>query len=55
MLATIGMPNFARDDLLKALRSGLNVDAGLHEFLSDFLRRNAALSQQIEKDYRFTE
>ncbi|MEE2922616.1 MAG: alpha-E domain-containing protein [Pseudomonadota bacterium] len=30
-------------------------DEGLHEFLSDFLRRNAALSQQIEKDYRFTE
>jgi uncharacterized NAD-dependent epimerase/dehydratase family protein len=29
------LPEFARPDLLKALRSGLNVDAGLHDLLSD--------------------
>ena len=29
------LPEFARADLLIALRSGLNVDAGLHEFLSE--------------------
>ena len=29
------LPDFARGDLLTALRSGLNVDAGLHEFLSE--------------------
>ena len=29
------LPDFARTDLLTALRSGLNVDAGLHEFLSE--------------------
>jgi uncharacterized NAD-dependent epimerase/dehydratase family protein len=29
------LPDFARADLLQALRSGLNVDAGLHEFLSE--------------------
>mgnify|MGYP001827878984 CR=1 FL=1 len=29
------LPEFARVDLLQALRSGLNVDAGLHEFLSE--------------------
>ena len=29
------LPGFARDDLLTALHSGLNVDAGLHDFLSD--------------------
>jgi uncharacterized NAD-dependent epimerase/dehydratase family protein len=29
------LPGFAREDLLTALRSGLNVDAGLHDFLSD--------------------
>ncbi|MEM9011031.1 MAG: alpha-E domain-containing protein [Pseudomonadota bacterium] len=28
-------------------------DLGLHEFISDFLRENAALGQQIERDYRF--
>ena len=30
-------------------------DEGLHEFLSDIMMRNATLSEQIEKDYRFTE
>ncbi len=30
-------------------------DAGLHEFLVRFLRENAALGAQIEKDYRFHE
>jgi uncharacterized NAD-dependent epimerase/dehydratase family protein len=29
------LPGFARADILTALRSGLNVDAGLHDFLSD--------------------
>ena len=29
------LPDFARADLLAALRSSLNVDAGLHDFLSD--------------------
>jgi uncharacterized alpha-E superfamily protein len=28
-------------------------DAGLHEFLLDFIRRNAELGGQIEQDYRF--
>ncbi|MEL7113774.1 MAG: alpha-E domain-containing protein, partial [Pseudomonadota bacterium] len=30
------------------------IGSGLHEFLIDFIARNAALSQQIETDYRFT-
>ncbi len=30
-------------------------DGGLHEFITDFLRANAALAQQIERDYRFVE
>ena len=30
-------------------------DNGLHEFLTDFLVRNASLSSQIEKDFRFAE
>jgi len=29
------LPRFAREDLLAALHAGLNVDAGLHDFLSD--------------------
>ncbi len=29
-------------------------ETGLHEFLQDFLRRNAELGRQIEHDYRFT-
>jgi uncharacterized NAD-dependent epimerase/dehydratase family protein len=29
------LPGFARADLLEALRSGLNLDAGLHDFLAD--------------------
>lgn len=40
----------------------LNIDSidivlenGLHEFLSDFLRQNAALGTQIEEDFRFYE
>ena len=31
------------------------IGSGLHEFLIDFIARNAALSQQIEADYRFTQ
>ena len=30
-------------------------DGGLHEYITDFLRANAALAQQIERDYRFVE
>ncbi|MEM7642151.1 MAG: alpha-E domain-containing protein [Pseudomonadota bacterium] len=30
-------------------------DEGLHQFLQDFLSRNAALAAQIESDYRFTQ
>ncbi|MEL7109401.1 MAG: alpha-E domain-containing protein [Pseudomonadota bacterium] len=30
------------------------IGSGLHEFLIDFIARNAALSNQIEEDYRFT-
>lgn len=30
-------------------------DGGLHEFITDFLRANAALAQQFERDYRFVE
>ena len=30
------------------------IGSGLHEFLIDFIARNAALSKQIEQDYRFT-
>jgi len=31
------------------------LDLGLHEFIGEFLRDNAALGRQIEIDYRFTE
>ncbi|MEL6862163.1 MAG: alpha-E domain-containing protein [Pseudomonadota bacterium] len=31
------------------------IGSGLHEFLIDFIARNAALSSQIEADYRFSE
>lgn len=31
------------------------IGSGLHEFLIDFIARNAALSSQIEQDYRFAE
>lgn len=34
--------------------SDVIIGSGLHEFLIDFIGRNAALSQQIESDYRFT-
>lgn len=30
-------------------------DGGLHEYVTDFLRANAALARQIEQDYRFVE
>lgn len=30
------------------------IGSGLHEFLIDFIARNAALSNQIEQDYRFS-
>ena len=29
-------------------------ETGLHQFLQDFLRRNAELAAQVEQDYRFT-
>jgi uncharacterized alpha-E superfamily protein len=28
-------------------------DVGLHEFIQDFIMKNNALGNQIEKDYRF--
>ena len=31
------------------------IGSGLHEFLMDFIARNAAWSTQIETDYRFSE
>lgn len=40
------------EDLSRASIEGI-FKGGLHEFLIDFLRRNNALSQQIESDYRF--
>ena len=30
-------------------------DGGLHEYVTGFLRANAALARQIERDYRFVE
>lgn len=30
-------------------------DRGLHEYINEFLRANAALARQIERDYRFVE
>lgn len=30
-------------------------DGGLHEYITDFLRANAALARQVERDYRFVE
>ncbi len=30
------------------------IEAGLHEFLLDFIRQNNALAAQVEQDYRFT-
>lgn len=45
------------DDICGTLRRA-TIDSifegGLHEFLQDFLGRNAALAAQIEADYRFT-
>ncbi|MEM9794887.1 MAG: alpha-E domain-containing protein [Pseudomonadota bacterium] len=44
------------DDICKRLDRATIEDIfeeGLHEFLQDFLGRNAALAQQIERDYRF--
>jgi len=34
---------------------GTLLEAGLHEFLTEFIRDNGALSNQIEQDYRFYE
>jgi uncharacterized alpha-E superfamily protein len=42
-----------RDRLSRPIQSIF--DGGLHEFITDFLRANAALAQQIERDYRFVE
>ena len=49
-------------DLAESLEASLTAttiesvfENGLHEFLSDFLRRNASLSAQIETDFRFAE
>ena len=44
------------DDHLAALRShtiGSIFDAGLHQFISGFIRSNNAIGAQIEQDYRF--
>ncbi|MCK0169049.1 alpha-E domain-containing protein [Jannaschia sp. S6380] len=40
-------------DLGQATIQGI-FETGLHEFLQDFLRRNAELAAQIETDYRFS-
>ena len=49
-------------DLAASLEASLTASSiesvfedGLHEFLTDFMGRNAALSGQIERDYRFVE
>ena len=42
-----------RDRLSRPIQSIF--DGGLHEFITDFLRANAALARQIERDYRFVE
>ena len=31
------------------------IETGLHEFIREFLRDNAAIASQIETDYRFYE
>ncbi len=48
-------------DLAESIRHDLGratietiFETGLHQFLQDFLRRNAELSAQVEQDYRFT-
>lgn len=38
---------------ITASNSDAIIGSGLHEFLIDFIARNAALSSQIEQDYRF--
>jgi len=38
---------------IAASSSDVIIGSGLHEFLVDFISRNAALSNQIEQDYRF--
>ena len=45
----------AQENLLSSLNINLVFDSGLHEFLTGFMGRNAAISSQIETDYRFTE
>src|SRR3546814_3144915 len=40
----------SRDRLSRPIASIF--DGGLHEFITDFLRANAALARQIERDYR---
>lgn len=47
-------------DKMHAMRNelkGTDIDqifeTGLHEFITDFLRKNAALAAQIEEDFRF--
>jgi uncharacterized alpha-E superfamily protein len=40
--------------LITSSSSDAIIGSGLHEFLIDFIARNAALSKQIEQDYRFT-
>jgi uncharacterized alpha-E superfamily protein len=42
-----------RDRLSRPIQSIF--DGGLHEYITDFLRANAALARQIERDYRFVE
>ncbi|WP_394731274.1 alpha-E domain-containing protein [Altererythrobacter sp. GH1-8] len=41
------------DTLLADLTSEMIFDQGLHEFLTDFMARNAAIGRAIAEDYRF--
>ena len=45
--------SICRDRLTRPIASIF--DGGLHEFITEFLRANAALARQIERDYRFVE
>ncbi len=43
----------SHEALITESSSDAIIGSGLHEFLIDFIARNAALSSQIEQDYRF--